>query len=113
MLGPHILGECRVIFLNSTINSRQSDFCCAFALDAMYFSMLEPVGLVLFSAIETVRRSQAATYGISSIANWVYMKAAASSGITPCPKESSQAVIRAWRAPKAARNSDRSAAVAF
>ena len=47
------------------------------------------------------------------MASWVYMKAAASSGIAPWPKESSQAVIRACRGPKAARSSDRSASVAF
>jgi hypothetical protein len=53
--GSHILGECRVTFLNRTINSRQSVRCCALALEATESSTLASVGLVLFSAIEIVR----------------------------------------------------------
>src|SRR5690349_3047465 len=55
MLGPHILGGSWVTFSRRAINSWQSSRCCSLALEAMYPSTLASVGLVLFSAIESVR----------------------------------------------------------
>src|SRR5688500_4662666 len=68
MLGPHIVGGCRVTRSSNVISCRQSACCCSLALDAMWSSTLASVGFVLFSAMEMIgdRVARAGRYTVAA-----------------------------------------------